>query len=124
MNINELKYICRFHRVHLSKARGQNFLIDENLLPILANLTVIDSNTSVIEIGAGLGNWTEHLARRARKVYAIEVDKKLGSILEQRTMDHRNVKPIITDVLKFNFQKLRSCMILIKKTFQKVFVFN
>ncbi len=105
LGISELRDICRAHGLHLSKTRGQNFLIDKNLLSHLSEITVDDSNSSIIEIGAGLGNWTEYLARRAEKVYALEIDGKFYSILKQRMASYSNVEPIHADVLKFDFPR-------------------
>ena len=85
--------------------RGQNFLIDGNILSRLSDITLGNSIDSIIEIGAGLGNWTEHLARRGGKVYAFEVDDKFYPILCQRMASYPNVEPVHADVLKYDFHR-------------------
>lgn len=109
LKMSELKDICRKDGLHLSRMRGQNFLIDGNILSHLADITLADSGNSVIEIGAGPGNWTDYLAERAPKVYALEVDRRLYSILKQRMEFHPHVEPIHADVLKFDFDEFFRC---------------
>jgi len=58
-----------------SKALGQNFLIDSNMCAKIAQVLPEDSN--VIEIGPGVGSLTIHLAKRANKVLAIELDQHI-----------------------------------------------
>jgi len=102
--MSELKDICREQGLYLSRTRGQNFLIDANMLSQLADITLEDSVDSVIEIGAGLGNWTDYLAERSPKVYALEVDNRFYSVLKRRMASCPRVEPIHADVLKFDFE--------------------
>jgi 16S rRNA (adenine1518-N6/adenine1519-N6)-dimethyltransferase len=108
LNVNELARILKAEGIHLSKQRGQCYLLDEAMLSALAKITTENTKSSVIEIGAGIGNWTRHLCRKGLKIYAIEVDRKVFSILEQRMGDFsgsRNcrVVPIHVDAMKFDF---------------------
>lgn len=109
MKMSELKDLCRTHGLHLSRMRGQNFLVDGNILSHLTDITLADSVNSVIEVGAGAGNWTDYLAELAPKVYALEVDNRLYSILRQRMESCPHVEPIHTDVLKFDFDEFFRC---------------
>jgi 16S rRNA (adenine1518-N6/adenine1519-N6)-dimethyltransferase len=106
MNISELKEICQIQGIRLTQQRGQNLLIDARMLERLALLAAPDPENFVIEIGAALGNWTEHLAKRAKRVFAIELDRKLFSILAHRMQETSNVEPIHSDVMKFDFHGL------------------
>jgi 16S rRNA (adenine1518-N6/adenine1519-N6)-dimethyltransferase len=106
MNLSELKEICQIHCIRLTQQRGQNLLIDARMLERLALLAVPEPGYFTIEIGAALGNWTEYLAKRAERVFAIELDRKLFSILAQRMQTAPNVEPIHSDVMKYDFPGL------------------
>ena len=67
-----------------SKALGQNFLIDGNVLEIIAREADIRANETVLEIGPGLGALTYKLTDRAAKVIAIEKDGRLAAFIRQR----------------------------------------
>lgn len=57
----------------------------------------------VLEIGAGVGNLTERLARKAKKVIAIELDPALVRVLHDRFEKVENIKVIAGDALKIDF---------------------
>ncbi|MCG3150187.1 MAG: Ribosomal RNA small subunit methyltransferase A [Verrucomicrobiae bacterium] len=67
-----------------SKALGQNFLIDGNVLEIIAREADVRSQETILEIGPGLGALTVKLADRADKVIAIEKDGRLANFIRQR----------------------------------------
>ena len=67
-----------------SKALGQNFLIDGNVLEIIVREADIRSHETVLEIGPGLGALTVKLADRAAQVIAIEKDGRLAAFIRQR----------------------------------------
>lgn len=59
----------------------------------------------MLEIGAGVGNLTERLARKAQKVIAIELDPPLVRILHDRFDAVKNIEIIAGDALKVDFPK-------------------
>ncbi len=67
------------------KKLGQNFLIDGNIVRKSLELSNLQENDTVIEIGPGLGTLTGALLKKGAKVYAIEKDvlliKHLGDTL-------------------------------------------
>jgi 16S rRNA (adenine1518-N6/adenine1519-N6)-dimethyltransferase len=79
--------------------KDQHFLIDEQVLGRIVEYGHLNSLDTVLEIGAGFGNLTEKLARKAGKVIAIEVDAELASSLNR----FENVEVIIGDVMKQDF---------------------
>ncbi|NJD51934.1 MAG: 16S ribosomal RNA methyltransferase A [Candidatus Methanoperedens sp.] len=79
--------------------KDQHFLIDEQVLGRIIEYGHLNSLDIVLEIGAGPGNLTEKLARRAGKVIAIEVDPELASSLNR----FDNVEVIIGDAMKQDF---------------------
>lgn len=105
-DIKTVKKILSSHGFSFSKAMGQNFLIDSSVCPRMAELSGIDKSCGVIEIGPGIGVLTAELAKRAGKVVAIELDKRLGPVLEETLSDFDNVKIIFGDCLKIDLKKL------------------
>ena len=51
------------------KSLGQNFLVDQNVLMLIANSTKIEKNDEIIEIGPGTGNLTEFLLKKNPKKF-------------------------------------------------------
>jgi 16S rRNA (adenine1518-N6/adenine1519-N6)-dimethyltransferase len=79
------------------RRKGQNFLVDRDVLSRIADYAELNPADSILEIGAGTGNLTEVLSRRAGRVYAVEVDSGLAAGLKGR---FANVKVIDGDALK------------------------
>jgi len=88
------------------KSLGQNFLIDTNILRKIVDVAELSDDTGAIEIGPGIGALTEQLARRAKKVVAFEIDKRLLPILEDTLSPYRNVRIIHQDVLKADIHRV------------------
>ncbi len=63
------------------KAWGQNFLTDPNTQVRIAKAADLQPDDVVVEIGAGLGALTVHLARSAKRVFAVERDPDLVRVL-------------------------------------------
>jgi 16S rRNA (adenine1518-N6/adenine1519-N6)-dimethyltransferase len=60
---------------------GQHFLHDPSILGRIADAAGIGPDELVLEIGPGRGGLTRQLAARARRVVAIEADRKLAAAL-------------------------------------------
>ena len=63
------------------KSLGQHFLVDDNILGVIARLAELDAADVVLEIGPGLGVLTKVLAARCAHVHAVELDERLESHL-------------------------------------------
>lgn len=107
-NIGKIKEILSKHGFTFSKALGQNFLVNPSVCPRMAENCGADKETGVIEVGPGIGVLTNELAKVAKKVVAIELDKRLLPVLKETLADHDNVKVINDDVLKVDLHKLIS----------------
>ncbi len=59
------------------KSLGQHFLVDDNILGVIARLAELDTDDVALEIGPGLGALTTVLAARCRFVHAVELDVRL-----------------------------------------------
>ena len=92
--------LMRDYGIKPKKGLGQNFLVDEAYLAKIAEAAHIDKNTDVLEIGAGFGNLTRHLAAAARQVIAVEIDRQLIPILEKVTREFMNVRIVQGDILE------------------------
>jgi len=79
---------------------GQHFLVsDPAALRIVEALGDVSQST-VLEIGPGRGAITELLARRARRLIAVELDRLLSAQLRMKFNMHSNVEIIEGDILK------------------------
>lgn len=93
------KEILDQYGLSAKKKFGQNFLIDGNILHKIVEAADIDSESTVIEIGPGLGSLTELLAQTAKKVTAYEIDTDMVRVLRDR-LDYDNLEIVEGDILK------------------------
>lgn len=105
-DIGTIKALLARHGFHFSKALGQNFIVNPSVCPRMADESGIDSESGVIEIGAGIGVLTAEIAKRAKKVVCIELDSKLLPILDETLADFDNIEIINADVLKTDLAAL------------------
>lgn len=101
-----VKRILKQHGFRFSKSLGQNFLIDGNIVRSIVEKAEVGEEDYVLEIGPGIGTLTEELALRAKKVVAVEIDKKLIPILEQSIGKYENVEIINEDILEVDLGRL------------------
>jgi 16S rRNA (adenine1518-N6/adenine1519-N6)-dimethyltransferase len=79
---------------------GQNFLIDLNLLKILADSAQLTADDVVLEIGTGTGSLTALLAAKAAAVVTVEVDPRMFQLAGEELHALENVLMLRTDALK------------------------
>jgi len=87
-------------KVRPSKRLGQNFLVEPRVLTEIETAIVREAPETIVEIGPGLGVVTEILLRHAKRVIAIEVDRRLASLLGNRFRDAEKLSIIRDDVLR------------------------
>ena len=86
--------------IKAKKSLGQNFLIDKNIIEKIVNLVDIEKK-EILEIGPGTGNLTSALIKKnPKKIYVIEKDNSLASILENEYAGQINV--INKDILDYD----------------------
>jgi 16S rRNA (adenine1518-N6/adenine1519-N6)-dimethyltransferase len=78
---------------------GQNFMIDQNLVRVVAEAGMLSREDLVIEVGPGTGTLTEELLERAGRVVAVEIDCDLAALLRERFADRDNFALIEGDAL-------------------------
>ncbi|MBR6791447.1 MAG: 16S rRNA (adenine(1518)-N(6)/adenine(1519)-N(6))-dimethyltransferase RsmA [Oscillospiraceae bacterium] len=105
-NISVIRDICDRFGFSFSKSLGQNFLVNPSVCPRIAEMGGADENTAVLEIGTGFGVLTHELARRAKKVVAVELDSRLIPVLEYTMAEHKNFTVINEDILKVDLPAL------------------
>jgi 16S rRNA (adenine1518-N6/adenine1519-N6)-dimethyltransferase len=78
---------------------GQNFMIDQNLLRIVADAGKPSAGDLVIEVGPGTGTLTEEILSRGAQVLAVEIDRDLAGLLRERFKDEPRFRLIEGDAL-------------------------
>lgn len=92
--------ILKGYKIRPLKKWGQNFLVSRTALKRIVNGAGLKKTDTVLEIGPGIGTLTGELARRAKKVIAIEKDRRMIEILKDLLKDYSNVEIVEGDVLK------------------------
>lgn len=88
--------------MYFKKQLGQNFLIDEFVAEEIAELIPLKGKT-VLEIGAGDGSLTKQLAKVAKQVVTLEIDKSLIPKLKENLTGIENVEIKNVNALDFDF---------------------
>lgn len=101
------KDILNENRIKLNKNLGQNYLIDKNKRDQIINFGNINKEDVILEIGTGIGTLTIELAKKAKKVIAIEQDENICKILAKRLKDEKidNIELLNEDALNVEFPK-------------------
>jgi 16S rRNA (adenine1518-N6/adenine1519-N6)-dimethyltransferase len=85
---------------------GQNFLIDSNLLDVIARAAELGADDVVLEVGGGLGVLSEHLAERVAHVHVVELDRTLEPALRDALDPHPNTTLHLADAVKLDLAAL------------------
>lgn len=99
----ELKKFLENNGMSMQKKFGQNFLINENARKKLIDSLSISANTTVWEVGPGLGAMTEEILSRGANLTVFEIDKGFANFLNQFFSDYiknEKLKIVEGDVLK------------------------
>lgn len=99
---NPLPITELLHRYDISpsKGLGQYFLIDQNALRKIIELSEIKKEDEVLEIGPGLGSLTRHLSLKAKRVVAVELDGRMIPALNEVLISCNNVEIINADIME------------------------
>ena len=100
------KEILHQYGIKPNKKLGQSFLIDINVINRIADAADISHDDIVVEIGAGIGVLTEKIARKAKKLIAVEIDRNLVEVLKGKLGCYNNVEIHSGDILKFDFNSV------------------
>ena len=105
-SLEETRFILKKYNITANKKLGQNFLIDDNIIQGIVKSAEVNKDDLVIEIGPGLGTLTAELLKKAGKVIAIELDRKMLKILNDRFYLYNNLILLNDDVLQVDLKKL------------------
>lgn len=84
-----------------SREKGQNFLINREILEKILEAADLGKNDEILEIGPGLGVLTVELARKAGRVVAVEADRRLAEALRKNLKERSNAEIVEGDILRF-----------------------
>jgi 16S rRNA (adenine1518-N6/adenine1519-N6)-dimethyltransferase len=93
--------------VRPNRELGQNFLVDDNVLRLVAEAAELDPADVVLEVGGGLGVLSEHLAPRVRHLHVVEVDRALEPALRDAVGPFDNVDLRFADAVALDMASLR-----------------
>lgn len=93
------KKLLKEYGLTANKALGQNFLVDENALTAIIELSCCEGK-NVLEIGPGLGVLTNELIQRAEKVVCVEIDERMCELLSRTLAGAQDLRIINRDILK------------------------
>jgi 16S rRNA (adenine1518-N6/adenine1519-N6)-dimethyltransferase len=100
------KEILHQYGIKPNKKLGQSFLIDINVINRISDASNISPEDIVVEIGAGIGVLTESIAKKAKRVIAVEIDRNLAAVLKDKLGGYDNVEVHCGDILKFDFNSV------------------
>ncbi len=95
--------ICKENNIKPARSRGQNFLIAEKVYDDIVNFANLNKDDIVLEVGPGLGFLTEKLAKKAKRVIAVELDAKIAKYLKKKFREKqiKNITVANSDILNF-----------------------
>jgi 16S rRNA (adenine1518-N6/adenine1519-N6)-dimethyltransferase len=104
-----LREVIARHGLQASKALGQNFLLDEQLLDRIAAIPGDLRDAAVLEVGPGPGGLTRALLRAGARVTAIEMDRRcLPALAELEAAFPGQLRVIEGDAMKIAASELFS----------------
>lgn len=92
--------------VRPNRELGQNFLVDDNILRLVAEAAELVPEDVVLEVGGGLGVLSEHLAPRVRHLHVVEVDRRLEAPLRDALDPFGNVSLHFADAVSLDLAAL------------------
>jgi 16S rRNA (adenine1518-N6/adenine1519-N6)-dimethyltransferase len=81
------------------KSLGQNFLVDGRVIERVVGALGARADETVIEIGPGRGALTSRLVEQAGRIFAVEFDRELIPLLQEKFGGHDNFKLVQADAL-------------------------
>jgi len=99
VTLSEVRDFLIAREFHPSRALGQNFLVDRNILALIVRHAGIAAGDHVLEIGPGLGALTALLLAEGARVTAIEKDHRLCGYLREIFAGQSALKLIEGDAL-------------------------
>lgn len=105
-DVKTIKQIMAMFSLNFRKEFGQNFLTNVSVVEDIADNCCDDSESTILEIGPGIGSLTRELAVRYKRVIAVEIDHGLIPVLKYTLGEFSNVTVINQDVMKTDLSEL------------------
>ncbi len=99
-DIKTIKQIMAMFSLNFRKEFGQNFLTNNMVVEDIADSCCDNADSTILEIGPGIGSLTRELAQRYKNVVALEIDHGLIPVLRYTLGDYKNITVINEDVMK------------------------
>lgn len=93
------------HGIRPSRALGQNFVVDPNVVERIARLAGVGEGDKVVEIGAGFGSLTVALASTGASVTAVEIDRYIEPVL-RALVEPLGVRVVREDAMQCDWDSL------------------
>ena len=104
--IKTVKQVMGMFHLTFRKEFGQNFLTDRSVVEDIADACCDDANSTILEIGPGMGTLTYELALRHKSVVALEIDRGLIPVLDYTLGEFDNVTVHNEDVMQADLETL------------------
>ena len=101
-SVRELRNLLAALGMRPLKSFGQNFLIDRSVLRKIVEAAAIEPDDEILEVGSGTGVLTRELAKQARRVVAVELERDMLSLLKSTTAAYPNVELVARNLLFLN----------------------
>ena len=105
-DIKTVKQVMAMFHLTFRKEFGQNFLTDRSVVEDIADACCDDANSTILEIGPGMGTLTYELALRHKSVVALEIDRGLIPVLDYTLGEFDNVTVHNEDVMQADLEAL------------------
>ena len=105
-DIKTIKELMAMFSLNFRKEFGQNFLTNISVVEDIADNCCDDCESTILEIGPGVGSLTRELASRYKHVVAIEIDNGLIPVLKYTLGSFNNVTVVNQDVMKVDLSEL------------------
>ncbi|MBN1572098.1 MAG: ribosomal RNA small subunit methyltransferase A [Deltaproteobacteria bacterium] len=109
MKAGSLKRTLRDSGIFPYKGRGQHFLVQGAIAGRIVDTAMVGGNDTIVEIGPGTGVLTQLLVSRAKRLIAIESDRKLAELVSERFTEEigrGEMEVVLYDALKYDFAAL------------------
>ncbi|MBR5371197.1 MAG: ribosomal RNA small subunit methyltransferase A [Oscillospiraceae bacterium] len=101
-DLRVIRSLANKYQFSFSKGLGQNFIIDSEVCPAIAEYGIAGSESGVLEIGTGFGVLTKELCKRAKLVTAVELDKRLEPVLQETLGEFENLCVVWQDFMELD----------------------
>jgi len=101
-DLRVIRALANKYQFSFAKGLGQNFIIDSEVCPQIAEYGIAGAESGVLEIGTGFGVLTKELCQRAKQVTAVELDKRLEPVLHETLGEFDNLRIIWQDFMELD----------------------